>query len=192
MTSTEEKAPQAAQHRSKPVLVYITVLFMVAFLMMGLSFASQRRSNEEAIGDLETSVHTTLKDLQAQQAQLPELQEEIVDLKKQLAESQQTNEKISAALGDAARMVQEAADAQEAAEKRLHAMEQFYVLQQWYLSGDQDACREQIEAMEETGLADLLPAEPYPHDNGTAPAPFSQFMEIKEAVLPADADTAAE
>ena len=40
----------------KPVVVYIMVLFIAAFLLMAWSFASHQRSNTEAIGELQSSV----------------------------------------------------------------------------------------------------------------------------------------
>ena len=186
-THTAETAPQAPQHRSKPVLVYIFVLFIAAFLLMALSFVSQQKSNEEALGN----VHATLKDLQAEQAQLPELKEELADLKNQLAESQELNKTISSALGDTAQALESTATALEETKTQLRAMEQLYCLRQWYDEGNYAACDELIEAMIRENLVNALPDEPYPHDNGTVPAPGSQFVEIREAVTAALAETAA-
>ena len=47
----------------KPVVVYIMVLFIAAFLLMAWSFASHQRSNTEAIGELQSSV-TAMRSVQ--------------------------------------------------------------------------------------------------------------------------------
>ena len=39
-----------ALHREKPVVIYIMILFIVAFLLMALSFLMHQRSNSEVIG----------------------------------------------------------------------------------------------------------------------------------------------
>ena len=40
----------------KPVIVYILILFLAAFLLMFLSMLSHQRSNAEALGQLQNSV----------------------------------------------------------------------------------------------------------------------------------------
>lgn len=190
-THTAETAPRAPQHRSRPVLVYILLLFIAAFLLMALSFAAHRRSNEEAIGDLETSIYDSIRDMQTDEKEVQALRDENAALKSQLTENQQQTEQISAALGDAALALQNASDSLQETETRLRAMEQFYCLQQWYADGNYAACAEQIYAMEAEQLPDALPNENIPHDNGTIPSPLSQFLEIKAAIDAALADASA-
>ena len=43
--------------KSKPVVVYIMILFIAAFLLMALSFLMHQRSNTEALGQLQNSVY---------------------------------------------------------------------------------------------------------------------------------------
>ena len=49
------EAPEEAPGK-KPVLVYIMILFIAAFLLMALSFAAHQRRNTEALGELQNSV----------------------------------------------------------------------------------------------------------------------------------------
>ena len=181
-THTRETVPEALQHRGRPVLVYILLLFIAAFFLMALSFAAHKRSNEQAIGNLETSIYDSIKDMQVDERQVQALQDENAALKAQLTENQQQSEKTSAALGDIALALQNTTGQLDAAEKQLRAMEQLYCLQKWYADGNYTACAEQIGAMEASRLPEALPDEDFPHDNGTVPSPRSQFLEIKEAV----------
>lgn len=191
-THIKEMVPDAAQRRGRPVLVYILLLFIAAFLLMALSFAAHQRSNEQAIGNLETSIYDSIRDMQIDERQVQALQDENAALKAQLTENQQQSEKISAALGDVALSLQNTAEQLDAAEKQLRAMEQLYCLQQWYAAGNYTACAEQIGAMESNRLHEALSDDDFSHDNGTTPSPRSQFLEIKEAVTSALATASAE
>ena len=75
-THTREMAPEALPHRGRPVLVYILLLFIAAFFLMALSFAAHKRSNEQAIGDLETSIYDSIKDMQVDERQVQALQDD--------------------------------------------------------------------------------------------------------------------
>ena len=120
-THTTEAAPNTPQHRSRPVLVYVLLLFIAAFLMMALSFAAHQR---QAFGDLETSIYDSIRDMQVDEREVQSLQSENAALKAQLTENQQQAEKISATLGDIALDLQNTTVQLEAAEKRAAAMEQ--------------------------------------------------------------------
>ena len=52
MPPVQEEKPA----KSKPVVVYIMILFIAAFLLMALSFLMHQRSNTEALGQLQNSV----------------------------------------------------------------------------------------------------------------------------------------
>lgn len=47
-TDSQETTPKG----KKPVVVYIMILFIVAFLLMALSFMMHQRSNSEVLGEL--------------------------------------------------------------------------------------------------------------------------------------------
>ena len=48
----EEKNPRP--HNGKPVIQYILVMFIAAFLLMALSMLMHQRTTAEGIGDLQT------------------------------------------------------------------------------------------------------------------------------------------
>ena len=50
-SSAPEETPSTGK---KPVVIYIMILFIVAFLLMALSFLMHQRSNSEVIGELQT------------------------------------------------------------------------------------------------------------------------------------------
>ena len=52
-SSAPEETPSTGK---KPVVIYIMILFIVAFLLMALSFLMHQRSNSEVIGELQDSV----------------------------------------------------------------------------------------------------------------------------------------
>ena len=62
-SSAPEETPSTGK---KPVVIYIMILFIVAFLLMALSFLMHQRSNSEVIGELQDSV-TAMHEVQATQ-----------------------------------------------------------------------------------------------------------------------------
>ena len=64
----------------KPVIVYILILFLAAFMLMFLSLLAHQRSNSEALGQLQNSV-SAIQEIQTSQ-------EQVIDLQKQLSEAQ--------------------------------------------------------------------------------------------------------
>ena len=70
----ETPLPQEEPHSKKPVVVYIMILFIVAFLLMALSFLMHQRSNTEALGKLQNSV-TAMQEVQA--VQVDELNQQL-------------------------------------------------------------------------------------------------------------------
>ena len=70
----EEAPVQEPSSRKKPVVVYIMILFIVAFLLMALSFFMHQRSNTQALGELQHSV-SALQEVQATQDKNIQLQD---------------------------------------------------------------------------------------------------------------------
>ena len=153
----------------KPVVLYIMILCIAAFLLMALSFAMNQRSNREALGDLETSFNATIAEIQ-------ETQEKIVALEKELDAA---NDEIIA-------IQQQAADtsaALQTAETEAAAMEALYVLQQKYSNGMYEDCLSLIAHMENTGLVKALSPIPIASEfGGSVTAPYNRFLQFKEAV----------
>ena len=53
VTPASSETPETGK---KPVIIYILILFLAAFLLMFLSMLSHQRSNTEALGQLQNSV----------------------------------------------------------------------------------------------------------------------------------------
>lgn len=155
--------------RSKPVVVYIMILFIVAFLLMALSFLMHQRSNSEALGELQNSV-SAMREVQAVQERVIDLQEELAEVNNQL---------------DQAIIRAEAAEEESTAnqaerdmfERQNEALLALYQLQQHYSARELDACQKLITQFE-MGLADALPKE----DTSGVTPPAERYQELKEAV----------
>lgn len=151
------------QDGNKPVVVYIMILFIVAFLLMALSFFMHQRSNTE----LQHSVNNM--------QQVQENQEKIIDLQDQLAIAKAQLQKAQDAL-------EEEQDDRAAAEAELQktagAFQALYTLQQQYLTHDYAGCVKTIQDAESAGLAEALPDK---EENGVT-SPAVRWAELKEAV----------
>lgn len=172
----EETAPLAPAENSsgtggkKPVIIYILVLFVVAFLLMTLSLLVHQRSNAEALGALSDSV-TAMKGVQNTQEKIIALQEQLAQAQEELIQSGKEQELLSQA-ADAGKK-----DA-EKARQELSALSALYTLQQLYSAGDDSACQQHIQEMERRGYPALLSGSA---DSGVTP-PAERYQELKEAV----------
>ena len=148
----------------KPVIIYILILFLAAFMLMFLSLLAHQRSNSEALGQLQNSV-SAIQEIQTSQ-------EQVIDLQKQLSEVQK---ELDAAEEDA----KAKDDSIAALEKENVALLALYNLQQEYAAGNLDGCRLTLQEISDQGLAELLP--------DTAPdgitAPAQRYLELREAIL---------
>lgn len=170
-TASAPEKKCAASGGKKPVIVYILVLFLVAFSLMVLSLLVHQRSNAEAMGRLQSSV-SAMQEVQELQNRVIQLQEELAETQKSLASAQE----------EAAAQAELAAEAQEASDllsHRVDALYDLYALQQQYLLRDFEGCRETIQAMEDGGMVEFL------SDGGGAAdvtSPALRYQELKEAV----------
>ena len=154
---------ETASKGKKPVVVYIMILFIAAFLLMAWSFASHQRSNTEALGRLQSSV-TAMQEVQG-------LQDQVISLQKELAEAQKTIEELE----DAAAAKQFAV---ESLEKQSEAMQRLYALQQKYSAGEYEACRQIINDFEANGYQEAFPRLA----DGSVTRPEDRYQQLKEAV----------
>ena len=148
----------------KPVVIYIMILFIAAFLLMALSFVMHQRSNSEVLGELQSSV-SAMQEIQNTQEQLAALQT-------QLNKQDEEQETLKTQLSDA----QAAADA---AQQESDALLALYTLQQQYAAGNLDACRETLQSMADSGLVQALPTE----STAGVTAPAQRYEELKDAIL---------
>ena len=160
------------EHGKNPVLVYILILFLAAFLLMFLSLLSHQRSNSEALGRLQSSVSA-----------IQEIQEENIALQKQLNELEQELENTKADQEAQRDLLQSDLQAERL---KLDAMTNLYLLQQSYSAEAYETCMQIIQTMEESGQVEALPtgsisdAAQFPPSCTT---PADRYQELKGAVL---------
>lgn len=147
----------------KPVIIYIMVLFIVAFLLMALSFIMHQRSNTEVMGELQSSVNA-MQAVQATQEKVIALQDELAKAHEEIAKLEDEKEESHAVLADA--------------ERDMDALLELYTLQLQYSNHAYEDCKATIVRMEEEKLVERLPKDPI-HD---ATSPFERYAQLKEAV----------
>ncbi len=133
-----EPPEESSSKGKKPVVVYIMILFIVAFLLMALSFASHQRSNTEALGQLQSSV-SAMQEVQ-------ELQNQVISLQKELAEAKQTAEAFQIALDGA---TDTSSHVEHTLEQTREAMDWFWQLNEAYVLNDFVKCQEILDVMNE-------------------------------------------
>ena len=160
-------APEDKPSGKKPVVIYIMILFIVAFLLMALSFLMHQRSNSEVLGELQDSV-SAMQEIQTTQDALLDLQGQLVA---GVDDAQDTIDELES---QAEASSQELTDAQQEAE----ALLALYTLQQQYSAGDLAGCQASIEAFEANGYAAALPDTA---GEGITP-PAQRYAQLKDAV----------
>ena len=147
----------------KPVVVYIMIMFIAAFLLMAWSFASHQRSNTEALGRLQSSVGVM--------QEVQDLQEQVIQLQSELAEAKEQYDNME----DQWRGANDALNnAQYHLERTQEAMERFWQLDEAYLKEDFEMCGiilAELEKNTEAPLTDFL-----------TPLTAERCQEIKAAV----------
>lgn len=168
-----EKVPVYAEKSKRPVIVYIMILFIAAFLLMALSFLMHQRSNTEALGKLQNSM-TAMQEVQATQEKNIELQDQLADVQDELEKTTKAYEgQLNALLQDLAQQEQEE-----------NALLDLYRLQQAYSNKDYELCQSIITEMETSGSAALLPNTVSADDTVTPPSErFGQFKDAVTAIL---------
>lgn len=130
----QEPAPKSQGSRSRPVKVYLTVMFLAAFCLLLLSFLMQQR-NHQAIVDLGSDIRAT--------QEITELERENQELRHQL----NALEEERAALEDRCDEIRRAAD----------AIEWLRQMEKASFASHQSA-RSLAERFDQTGLEDALPS----------------------------------
>ena len=154
VTPASSETPETGK---KPVIIYILILFLAAFLLMFLSMLSHQRSNTEALGQLQNSV-SAIQEIQATQKRLDKTETERDEAKEEL-------KVISDSISDL--------------EKTSQALLALYNLQQEYLTGNLDGCLLTLQEISDQHLDELLPST---NTEGVTP-PAQRYQELKEAIL---------
>ena len=169
--------PPQEHHKpnGKPVILYIMILFIAAFLLMALSLIMHQRTTAEGIGELQHSF-SAMQDMQTHQEKVIELQDE-----------------LSLAKDDIIRLEQELEDQKDTAKAEADTLEDekdalvyLYRLQNAWLKEDLELCRTTLQTMETLGLAELLPAV----GEYSLPSPAETYQAIQAEVAAKLAETA--
>ena len=118
----------------KPVVVYIMILFIAAFLLMALSFFMHQRSNTEVMGQLQSSVSAM------QEAQ--ETQEHVIQLQSELAKANEKIQELSELKGVIESLKNDLAREERSHACALETMDCFWQLNEAYVLGDLERCEE--------------------------------------------------
>ena len=159
---SQEETPSPGK---KPVVIYIMILFIVAFLLMALSFFMHQRSNSEVLGELQDSV-SAMQEVQS-------TQEALVDLQSQLDDAEDTIQDLETQAENDAASIEELTQEQD-------ALLALYTLMQEYAARDYEACRAIIDQMEQAGQPEIL--ERFSFEQGGVTRPADRYQELKTAV----------
>ena len=127
--------PKVSSKKSKPVTVYLSVLFVVALLLLVMSFFMQQRSHQ-ALEDLTTSMEES----------------------QTTATLQMDNQRLQYELEQAQNTIGQLEEAQADLEKQAQALEWLRLIEEAVRSSYGEAT-ELVDQFEESELADYLPTE---------------------------------
>ena len=167
-TEASRQPAEAPAGRKKPVLTYILILFIVAFLLMAMSFAMHQRSNTEAMTQLQSSVNAIQETQQTQ--------EKIIEVQDALRQKEGELEALEQSTAEEQQAQQQQIDAQQ---RQIDALTNLYSLQQAYSARDFDTCRVILRVMETGGQQALL-GEITAQAGITPPA--QRYLQLKEAI----------
>lgn len=164
---TPEEAAAAARNttqangKRKPVLLYLVILFAIAFLLILYSFAMNQHSNAKTIRDLQSQVDTL---------------QQLKDVEKQYNEALEENAALQQQIDDLER--QAAVDS-----RTIQALNLVWKLERLYTGGENEACLQVIEALKQDDLYRALPDTAKIGEDGVAyESPRAAFDRIDEAL----------
>ncbi len=173
-TAVEEKSvPTISADKQKPVYMYIAILFVAAAMLIVISLVMHRSSNEEVIGELQSSVNA-LEALQESQLQNMELQNQLEEKADLIADLE----------GQLAALEASKKEEADAAAATMEALQWLAIIEQQYGMEEYETCFESIEKFKLSGTVDYLPT-----DNAlteTAVSPAERFADIQLAVTHMD------
>ena len=187
--SSQSATPPRHQKGRSHILVYILILFIAAFFLMTLSFLSHQRSNEQVMGQLNTNVsslqklQTALEENVILVEQVSEQELEIEALEDALETAKTTESQLKETISALEKTSTQQKTELETLQNTVSAMTALSELQQLLISGDMDACRTRIAAMEAAGLEAFLPDTAATGDT----SPLQVFRQIKAlTAIPAE------
>lgn len=144
----------------KPVVVYIMVLFIAAFLRMAVTELWRRPRASVLLLWWEAK-------------------DQVISLQKELAEAEKSLQEL-----EDEEFAQRSAA--EHLEKQCDAMELLYILQQQYSAGEYAACRQTMDSFESGRYGEALPRLA----SGSVTQPEDRYQQLKEAVEAREAEAA--
>ena len=157
--------PPTQEKRQRSVVHYIAILFAAAFLLMLMTYLMDRRQNEEVVDSLNQSVSGLRESLSNMQS-VQDIYEENQALLQEIDRLEDQDSAQTTAL--------------EQAEQTRQAMDWFWQIDEAYILGRYSLCRELIQSLEDSGLAESLPQESVT-DNGRF-SPALRYQEIRKAL----------
>lgn len=149
----DENKPKSKKKSEQSVIIYVTILFTVAFLLVLLSYFMQQRRNEDTISDI-TEEHTQWT-MQAQQ-NIERLQNDNFALQEKLETALEENKELESKtkhleeqVTDLEKMLREQGELNIEELKKLSALQAFMNLRVAYLTEDTESLPALIETMEE-------------------------------------------
>lgn len=162
-----------ASRKTPSVLIYLIILFSVAFFLLFIAYFQQQRVNNEAQADALKQSASAVQSIQNLMNDVNELREERDALKEKNAALE---EQLKAANA-------QAAESQATAESRqnaLSAMEYFWQIDEAYVRNRYTTCRELMAEMEKKGLVSCLPD--WKATENDRPSPAQRYAEIQAAL----------
>lgn len=158
------------RRRRQSVVQYIAVLFAAAFLLLGMSYAMEKRQNAQEVDDLKKQSNSAMQSVEVLIQENEDLKQQVDDLKRQLEQTEsahlQSEEELTRAQSDAANTAA--------------ALDWFWQIDEAYVKNKWSLCRSLMQDMPE-GLAAYLPQESVT-DNGRF-SPADRYAEIRQKVL---------
>ena len=168
--------PRPRRPRTNPrrysVLVYLVILFAVAFLLLLWAYFQQQRANTESTDALKQSA-SAVQSIQNLIDENAALREENQALKEQMETMETAAEEARKAISAA----QAHAEGQEAS---IMAMDYFWQIDEAYVRQRYNLCRQLIQELKDVGLEEALPGSKATDNDRYSP--LERYNEIYNAL----------
>ena len=169
--SLQRQADRAKPGSRRSVLIYLVILFAVAFVLLLLSYIMQQRSSEETIDGLKQSV-SAMQSAQDAYEENALLKQQLEQLEQQAETDQAERDRLQQQIQDLQQQVQEL-------EYTAQAMDWFWQINEAYVRGRYTLARELIDQMG-SELPRYLPRESITDNERFSP--YDRYQEIYDAL----------
>lgn len=169
----QHEAEHARPGKKNPVLFYLLILFIAAFLLLLMSYFMQQRANQDAMNDLKQTSNSATQSLDNLIQERDALEQQAAALESQLGSLEN---RLDEALAEKAILEGSLA----AVEQQAEAMNWFWQIDDYYARGYFTQAKAMMERFEAKGLPAALPEE---NTTGTDRfSPAQRYQEINEAL----------